>query len=500
MNSDVASSSVLLLDKIKSNENGSSSSIFSMIFFTIMLSLTNYLSRQFSYFMEDIDLKKILNYELILHNFYKKNSVIYEGKISNSHQMYVGELMQSCIFSDRFKALWEHFAKNTNAASIHSLKEYTLEKSDDAVYMVNQKEKFLLSSEHEIYAYTRTFKEETSESPRGSVNKPAMKLLFIEIELFSYKSSVDTIKNVVDKITANYLSNLEKSRKMKRFIYTLTKVNYEEYTYERWDETVFESTRTFDNMFFENKKDTLMKINFFLNNRLWYFTKGIPYSLGIGLYGPPGTGKTSFIKALSNLTDRHIVTISLKLIKTKKQLDSIFFEHRYNYCNEKNSVGFDKKIVVFEDIDCIGDIVLAREFKKPQQEVKVTEVKASDLVKLELEEDPLTLDDLLNLWDGIRETPGRIMVMSSNHYDKLDPAIKRPGRIDITLELSYASRQTINEIHAHLFNNESIDEELLNKIPDRAFSPAEIINIYMSEERSSTNFLSNLINKPIKET
>ena len=287
---------------------------------------------------------------------------------------------------------------------------------------------------------------------------------------------------------------------MKRFIYTLTKVKYEEYTYERWDETVFESTRTFENMFFENKKETLTKINFFLNNRLWYFTKGIPYSLGIGLYGPPGTGKTSFIKALSNLTDRHIVTISLKLIKTKKQLDSIFFEQRYNYCNEKNSVGFDKKIVVFEDIDCIGDIVLAREFKKPPQDVKVTEIKTSDLVKIELEEEPLTLDDLLNLWDGIRETPGRIMVMSSNHYDKLDPAIKRPGRIDVTLELSYASRQTINEIYGHLFNNESIDEEILNKIPDRAFSPAEIINIYMSEERSSTKFLSHLTNKPIKET
>ncbi len=489
----MASSSVLLLDKIKSSENGSS--IFSMIFFTIMLSLANYLSRQFSYFMEDVDLKKILNYELILHNFYKKNSVIYEGKISNSHQMYVGELMQSCIFSDRFKALWEHFAKNTSAASIHSLKEYTLEKSDNPVYMVNQKEKFLLSSEHEIYAYTRTFQEAAPDSPpRGSVSKPAMKLLFIEIELYSYKSDVETIKSVVDKITNTYLSSLEKSRKMKKFIYTLSKVKYEEFTYERWDETVFESTRTFDNMFFENKKETLTKINFFLNNRLWYFTKGIPYSLGIGLYGPPGTGKTSFIKALSNLTDRHIVTISLKLIKTKKQLDSIFFEQRYNYCNEKNSIGFDKKIIVFEDIDCIGDIVLARDFKKPQPEVKVTEIKASDLVKLELEDEPLTLDDLLNLWDGIRETPGRIMVMSSNHFDKLDPAIKRPGRIDIALELSYASRQMINEMYSHLFGNEWIDEEILNKIPDRTFSPAEIINIYMSEERSSTKFLSHLMN------
>jgi len=44
-------------------------------------------------------------------------------------------------------------------------------------------------------------------------------------------------------------------------------------------------------------------------------------------------------------------------------------------------------------------------------------------------------DDILNAWDGIIETPGRILIISSNHYEKLDPALVRPGRIDITLEL-----------------------------------------------------------------
>ena len=63
-------SSVLILDKMKSKENGSS--ILGMIFFTIMVSITNYLSRQFTYYMDDVDLKKIINFELILHNFYKK--------------------------------------------------------------------------------------------------------------------------------------------------------------------------------------------------------------------------------------------------------------------------------------------------------------------------------------------------------------------------------------------------------------------------------------------
>jgi hypothetical protein len=200
--------------------------------------------------------------------------------------------------------------------------------------------------------------------------------------------------------------------------------------------------------------------------------------------------------------------ISLKLIKTKKQLDSIFFEERYNSDNKKGSIGFDKKIIVFEDIDCIGDIVLNREKKKNKSitgfgkkldfeeltnkskvnvgdllETIVATEKATEKVvefpKILLEDEPITLDDILNIWDGIRETPGRIMIISSNHYHDLDPALIRPGRIDVTLELSYATRNIIKEIYEHLFD-ETIEIEKLEGIEDGFYSPAEIINIYMN--------------------
>jgi hypothetical protein len=121
---------------------------------------------------------------------------------------------------------------------------------------------------------------------------------------------------------------------------------------------------------------------------------------------------------------------------------------------------------------------------------KATE-KTCVFPKLLLDEEPITLDDILNLWDGIRETPGRIMIISSNHYHDLDPALIRPGRIDITLELSYVSRKIIKEMYKHLFDA-VLDNEKLENIKEDFYSPAEIINIYMNEERNKDKFIERL--------
>ena len=143
--------------------------------------------------------------------------------------------------------------------------------------------------------------------------------------LLQMKNDIETIKQFVEDITAKYVSSLEQTRKDKRFIYTLTNIKFEDSPSERWSEVVFESTRSFDNLFFDKKMITMEKIDHFLKNKDWYYNKGIPYSLGIGIHGPPGTGKSSLSLGISNYTKRDILSINMS-----KDITIILIAHRLN--------------------------------------------------------------------------------------------------------------------------------------------------------------------------
>jgi len=83
-----------------------------------------------------------------------------------------------------------------------------------------------------------------------------------------------------------------------------------------------------------------------------------------------------------------------------------------------------------------------------------------------LKKDKLNLSGLLNVLDGVVDTPERIVVMTTNHPEMLDPALIRPGRIDQKLLLGYMKPHNVLAMIGHYFQlgTEGLDEVLARRV------------------------------------
>ena len=497
-----------------------------------------------------------LNYYNITYNleitdlfnslFRKKNSILIEGKKCTKLSEYITRTDN--LFSDRFYAFWHHINKSAEYnKSVYSLKEYANTCSDEDNYDYNRsniknEEKSRSKKMNDIFVINqyRSFNLERDiyckvlfENTNYDNNEKNRKLETenITIYIYSYKKSVNQLRYYIDSITKKFIHDIESLRNNKKYIYTyLGKNDNDRYSRDSWDnerayinyweECEFTSNRNFKNLFFKDKDCLIDKLEYFTKNKDWYDKEGHPYTLGIGLHGPPGTGKTSVIKCIANKLDRHVIIIPLSKIKTQREFNNSYFEKIYNRFN--NSIDFDDKIIVFEDIDCMADIVKNRQEKKcdnknlknidnietniNNQNILLNNLSnkidslgnndiKSDSVMININDksdnDKITLSYILNIIDGIRETPGRILIMTSNDYNSLDPALIRPGRIDITLEMKNADKNIIRDMYKY-FYNEDINNESLNKFVDYSISPAKIVNIRL-QSNSKEEFIKLLL-------
>lgn len=173
---------------------------------------------------------------------------------------------------------------------------------------------------------------------------------------------------------------------------------------------------------------------------------GLPYKFGALLYGEPGTGKSSAINAIASFLQKDIYYLDLTNVKTNDELKKIF-----SYVNKEKS---KNGIIVIEDIDAMTDVV----------HIRTKDTKNSEL----------TLECFLNLLQGSLTHNGTTFVITTNHIEKLDPALYRDGRFDIKIHLSACDHYQMQTIYKKFFNKE-IPEELLKKIPENKITPATLI-------------------------
>jgi len=179
------------------------------------------------------------------------------------------------------------------------------------------------------------------------------------------------------------------------------------------------------------------------NTRRWYSNRGIPYRRGYLLYGPPGTGKSSLCFATAGYFKLPIYIVSLNSPAMNEENLSTLFSELPKQC-----------VVLLEDIDTAG-LTHSREDKTQSADdaAPVTTLPGAPAVSpgLPNSNNRISLSGLLNVLDGVASQEGRVLIMTTNHRDKLDEALIRPGRVDMSVEFSLANTQMMTTIFRSIF-------------------------------------------------
>lgn len=162
----------------------------------------------------------------------------------------------------------------------------------------------------------------------------------------------------------------------------------------------------------------------------WHRDHFIPWRRGFVLYGPPGTGKTALARAIAEDLDLPIHVFDLATLRNDE------LQKAWNQMLEETPC-----MALIEDIDAVFE---------GRQNVAVNSGPA------------LTFDCLLNVMDGIQKTDGLITFLTTNHIEKVDPAIaqpgaigSRPGRIDRVIHLGLLDESGRQKIASRILGCDS---------------------------------------------
>lgn len=204
-------------------------------------------------------------------------------------------------------------------------------------------------------------------------------------------------------------------------------------------------------------KETLLNdARDFFSSKKWYTDRGIPFRRGYLLvslphttttersdspcthkYGAPGSGKTSMIQSIAGELGLNVYIVTLSRIGMDDSALNELISNMPRRC-----------IALMEDIDAAFKAGITRDLpSEPQPHPGGDESKADSGRG---REDPsrtgsdvgsrVTLSGLLNALDGIGAQEGRILFATTNNYKALDPALCRPGRMDLHIEFKLSSR------------------------------------------------------------
>ncbi|XP_059072924.1 AAA-ATPase At4g30250 [Cryptomeria japonica] len=234
--------------------------------------------------------------------------------------------------------------------------------------------------------------------------------------------------------------------------------------YGNWSSVAFRHPSTFKTLALDPSLKHKIKhdLDCFLQSREFYRKTGRAWKRGYLLYGPPGTGKSSLIAAIANYMNYDVYDLEITRVLDNPNLRQLLLATS------------SKSVIVIEDIDCSMSRCPSESHKDESKGAR----QATSAI---------TLSGLLNFADGLWSSCGeeRIMIFTTNHKDRLDPALLRSGRMDMHIHLCYCEFEAFKQL---VFNYLDLgDHSLFPSVEEKMKSggrltPADICEIFVQNK------------------
>ncbi|TIB74556.1 hypothetical protein E3Q24_00517 [Wallemia mellicola] len=209
--------------------------------------------------------------------------------------------------------------------------------------------------------------------------------------------------------------------------------------------------------------DQYGKLIEFMSSEEWFANRGIPFRRGYLLYGIPGTGKSTTVHALASELNLPIYILMLSLNLDDSSLADMM---RYlpSHC-----------VLLLEDIDVAFKSRVDNGNDRKENESSVT------------------LSGLLNAIDGLAAPEGRLLFATTNHVEKLDPALIRPGRIDVKVEFKAIEYTEARALFINFHSNtEKLADEFAATVSKYVVTPSQLQAYLLFHKSNPAGAVKNL--------